>query len=459
MERRHRSLVLDADIFWAGGTILLLTNRELATAIWIMVIIAAAIAVPRARIFLAGPLQGVLTAVTRPKVLGVFGIFFVWCAFIICLATHLRVWNLSLLKDSIIIAAVVGIPRLFKSVGQNSGTVILRDVVWDVFRPTAILAFYLNLESLPLWAEIIAIPLFSSLAILHATTGKKLEWKQAQGCIGILLGVLGVGLLVWTVILTIQQLGQTDWMAALMGFALSIWLPLIMFPYLYAAAFYAASETDLTMLRFTNGAPKRVQLAAFLGLHFSLKWAAAFRGNEYPVGRLKTFRDARQAMRNFRVGIKRDAQLDRERIQRLHDRVGLSGADADGVQLDRREFQVTKKILSWIAVTQMGRYENNGNRYWDDLTDTMVDARKNCLPDDHGFVTQVTPDGQKWRTWRQLPNRWYLAMGGANDLRHDFYYQGDRPPIGWPLSDRGQWASDLDPGLPTDWAYNDGSVM
>ena len=437
----------------------MLTNRELATAIWILVSVAAVVAVPRARNLLARPLQEVLTAVTKPKLLGVFGILFLWCAFFICLATLLGVWDLSLIKDSIIIVVVVGIPLLFKSVVQNSGTMILRDVVWGTFRPTAILVFYLNLESLQLWAELIAIPLFTVLAILHAATGMKPEWKQAQGCIGILLGFLGVGLLIWTMVLTVQHLGQTDWMAVLMGFTLSLWLPLIMFPYLYASAFYAASETDLTMLRFMNDAPKRVQLAVFLGLHFSLKWAVSFRGKEYQVGRLNTFRDARQAMRNFRVGIQRDALRERERIQRLDDRVGRSGVDADGAQLDRSEFQVTKKILGWIAVTQMGRYENNSNRYWEDLTDTMVDPRKHGLPDDHGFVTQVTPDGQKWRTWRQLPNRWYLGMGGANDLRYDFYYQGDRPPTGWPLSDPGQWSSDLDPGLPTDWEHSDGSTM
>ncbi len=438
---------------------MLLTNRELATAIWIAVAVVAVIAVPKMRRSVARPMRQLLTAATNLKVLGVFVILSLWCVPFIWLAARFGVWDLSLLKDSIILVVVVGIPLLFKSVGQESGARILRDVVWDTFRPAAILIFYLNLESLPLWAELIAIPLFTFLALLNRIAGAKPELKRTQGCIGIVLGLLGVGLIVWTVILTVQQFGQTDWTAVLLGFALSIWLPFVMLPYFCAASFYAASELDMTMLRFKNNTPKRVQLAAFLGLHFSLKWAAAFRGKEHPVGRLKTFRDARQAMRDFRAATKRDTQLEKDRIQQLRDHVGVPGTDADGAQLDRREFQVTKKILDRIAVTQMGRYENNGKRYWDDLTDMMVDAPKHNLPDDHGFVTQITPDGQKWRTWRQLPNGWYLALGGADDLRYYFYYQGDGPPVGWPLSDLDQWASDLDPDLPSDWEHHDGPTI
>lgn len=434
---------------------MLLTNRELATAIWIAVAVVAVLAVPTMRRSVARPARNLLRAVTNLKVLGVFVILVLWCVPFIWLAAHFGFWDQSLLKDSIILVVVVGFPLLFKSVGQESGARILRDVVWDTFRPAAILVFYLNLESLPLWAELTAIPLFTFLALLNVMAGTKPEWKRTRGCIGIALLVLGVGLLVWTVILTVQQFGQTDWLAVMFGFALSIWLPLIMFPYFYAASFCAASELDLTMLRFKNDTPRRVQLAAFLGLHLSLKWAAAFRGKEHPVGKLKTFRDARRAMRDFRTATKRDTQLERDRIQQLRDHVGVPGTDANGAQLDRSEFQATKTILNWIAVTQMGRYENNGKRYWDDLTDMMVDAPRHGLRADHGFVTEITPDGQEWRTWRQLPNGWYLAMGGANDLRYDLYYQGGMPPTGWPMSDSDQWTSDLDSELPSDSEHLD----
>jgi len=397
-----------------------------------------------------------LRTAKHPKVLAVFGLLVVWCVPIVWLAAHFGVWDVSLLKDSIILVVVVGFPLLFKSVGKKSGGRILRDVVWETIRPAAILAFYLNLESLPLWAELIALPLFTLLALVNALAATVPEWRRAQGCLGVVLAILGFGLIVWTVIITVQEFGQTDWMAVTLGFALSIWLPVVMFPYFYAASFYAASEQDLTMLRFNNKTPRSVQLAAFLGLRFSLKWAAAFRGKEHSVGQLTTFRDARQAMRNFRASTKRDAQLEKDRIQQLQDRAGVPGTDDDGAQLDRREFQVTKKILDWIAVTQMGRYQSNGNRYWDDLTDVMVDAPSHGLPDNHGFVTQITPDGQKWRTCRQLPNGWYLAIGGADDLRYNFYYQGDAPPTSWPASGSSQWGSDLDPELPSDWGYVDG---
>jgi hypothetical protein len=272
---------------------------------------------------LARPAHDVLYAAKNLRVLAVFGLLVLWCVPFIWLAAHFGVWDLSLLKDSIILVVVVGFPILFKSVGQKSGTRILRDVVRDTLRPTAILVFYLNLESLPLWTELIAVPLFTFLVLLNAMAGTKPEWRRTQGCIGVVLAILGVGLIAWTVILTVQQFAQTDWMAVALGFALSVWLPVVMFPCFYAASFYAASELDLTMLRFKSGTPTRVQLAAFLCLRFSLKWAAAFRGKEYPVGQLRTFRDASHAMRDFRAATKRDSQLEKDRIQQLRDHVGV----------------------------------------------------------------------------------------------------------------------------------------
>ena len=100
----------------------------------------------------------------------------------------------------------------------------------------------------------------------------------------------------------------------------------------------------------------------------------------------------------------------------------------------------------------------SGNRYWDDLTVLMVDAERHGLPEQHGFVTQVTRDGQRWRSWRQLPNGWYLGIGAAHG-EGDYFFAGDEPPHTWPgLGDN--WASDLrDPELPPDWQKSDDSVI
>jgi hypothetical protein len=132
--------------------------------------------------------------------------------------------------------------------------------------------------------------------------------------------------------------------------------------------------------------------------------------------------------------------------------------DADGAQLDRREFYNTKSALDWIAITQMGRYEGNGNRYWNDITDEIVDVNRYELPSDHGLTVQVTSGGQQWRCWRLLPSGWYLGMGGENDHRWNYYYSGGTPPSTWPDDSSVEWPSDLSEELPPDWAKDDDPI-
>lgn len=118
---------------------------------------------------------------------------------------------------------------------------------------------------------------------------------------------------------------------------------------------------------------------------------------------------------------------------------------------------MTKKRLRWIATTQAARYEMNGGRFWDDLTDWIVDAERHGLPPEHGFITEVSEDGQRWRSWRRLPNGTYLSIGGAAG-EGDFFMSGETPPRTWPGFDS-DWTSDLkDPALPPDWAKSDDPV-
>src|SRR5699024_6708973 len=126
----------------------------------------------------------------------------------------------------------------------------------------------------------------------------------------------------------------------------------------YAVAFYAATEVILKRLLWTNEEmPLRARLGVSAGLHGSVRWAKELTGRYNHVARATTFRGALSEMRDFRHDVTRREQLEADRLAALEMFSGQAGVDETGAQLDRREFDGTKRALQFIHTAQALRYE------------------------------------------------------------------------------------------------------
>lgn len=441
----------------------MLTNRELASLILLGVFIVIIIAVPKMRRSVAPRVLDVLKiAVTSGSLLALWGLFLLWCAGWVALAALVGLWNVGLLKDTLLIVLTVGFPLLYQAFNAKSGTAIMRQIGGETVAFSALLLFYLNLEPLPLWAELILQPVVTILVLLQFAAGRGSDGKRLQGCLAVLIKVASLGLIVWTTAQFIVNAGTRDWGGTLLELALSLWLPVVMFPFFYVASFYAAAQSVTRRLRrsYKPPAPRRVTLAVALGLHFRLKWARAFLPSyEKPIMRAKTFREAVGLMRDFRSDIERREALEADRLANLEAFAGQPGADGRGGQLDRREFEGTKRALEFTNVAQGLRYQRLGNRYWNDLTDLVLQpVDRYGLPPEHGVSVETTEDGQKWRAWRRLPSGWHLGIGGRNGEPGHFLYTGAGQPTNWP-GDSGWADAARDLELPEDWTRNDRPVI
>lgn len=438
------------------------TNRELASLILMGLAIVGMLIWPTMRPVL---LHGISKTVRSLhwKVLAAFLVLFAWIAGCVALGWLVGLWNWDLLKDTVIITLTFAIPMTFRIVEAQTGGAILRRLVIDTLSFAAFLTFYLNVEPFPLIAEVLIQAFAGLLVLIAATNGEGTPVRKfATG----LLAIVGMGAIVWTTVVVAKDWGLLDWLALLRSFLITVWLPALLLPLFYVEAFVMTLGSILTRLRLFNidrkRHPKRVSLAALLGLHFRVKLAARFNGSYYGLADLQTYREACQFMRRFRADVCLQDAAERERVENLKANAGKKGTDVDGAQLDRREFHATKDRLEWISTTQMGRFEGNGGRYWDDndgLTDLMVDAKKHELPEQHGFVVQTSPDGQNWRAWRVLPSAWVLGMGGSG-WRSEWVYAGDKPPQSWPGDTDPRWVDKMSsPVLPPDWEKSDEPVV
>lgn len=439
----------------------MLTERELASAIWIAGIVATLMIVPTTRKSLWPALADLVRSAAHPKIWGLFAALFLWAGFCVLAAWRIGLWDVSLLKETLLVVLGLGFPMLFRSVRAKSGTNLARQVLTASAGGTALLLFYLNLASFPLWAELLLQPFAAIIAMCALVASHKPETKKLVPFFNLILVLFLTGSVIWTSITLISMGDQTDWLQTLRAFLLTLWLPALLTPFFYSVAFVAYAESHLKRVAHLSAGrklPLRVHLAFILGLRLSVAWASSFTGRYNGLAQEKRFRGATRFMRDFRHDVARRNHEEDLRLRALAELAGVRGVDDEGAQLDRREFQVTKNRLRWIAATQDGRYERNGGAYWDDLTDEMVDAKSHDLPEQHGFVTEVSSDRQRWRTWRPLPSGWHLAIGGAKE-EGNFFYAGSEPPTTWPGIGK-EWASDLrDPDLPPDWEKSDDSTL
>ncbi|MCS6557355.1 hypothetical protein NYQ31_02965 [Curtobacterium flaccumfaciens] len=432
-----------------------MTSREYASLILLGVLIATALAVPSIRRVTLAGFGDVLRSFLKWKVLLPFFALGLWTALAVYCGSMLGIWTAGLLKDTVLVFLGLAMPLLFTSVSAKSGGFITKQLIEETVGATVVLVAYVNLVSLPLWGELLVQALASFLLLLSASARRSPQSTVVAKGVGVLLSTVGLVLLTYTTVQLVVAGSKFDWIAAAESFFLTLWLPLALFPFLYAMGF--VSQAEMALMRATRvgrfALSRRMKWSVLLGLRGRIALAASVTPMALNLEEVSGFKDTAREMRRFRRKVAEAREEHRRKVSLLRENAGVRGVDEFGAQLDRREFRVTKDRLRWIATTQSGRFEANGGQYWDDLTDWMVDAERHNLPQEHGFHTEVRDDGLAWRSWRATPSGWVLGVGGRE--RHDdYYFAGPVAPGAWP-GDGEAWVDGTRADLPVDWRVVD----
>lgn len=435
------------------------TNRELASTILAVVFVSAFALVPKLRRHVGSSFSNFLHLLFVWKIQLPLLTYFAYAFAVVYIAWRLGAWDLSLLKDSIILAFFVGLPMLFSATNVRDGTKLVRDVVRDTAGVSALVIFYLGLGSLPLWGELLLQPLLILLALVAAVAHHTPEHRPAEKLANALLGIIGVALIVYTTGLVSSTWDAETVSDALASFTLSVWLPIALIPFVYIFAFIMHCESILTRLSFFNDKKNptlRVRLSCICGLRFSTRLASEFAGPWCgQLARSSGFRGAIHTMREFRQAVRERDRTLKAHEARLVQLAGVEGVDENGLRLDRREFYATKKELTNLYFMQMGWHRNQGGRYRPELLDILGDMTRYGLPPEHGINLLVRKDGQAWRAWRRTPGGWYFGVGGMPTPVHQWQYDGPTAPSGFPAARADGWVNATTGESSPEWLHND----
>lgn len=196
-------------------------------------------------------IQGLIKAILHPQLLCLFITGYIWAFVGIFLLSTIGLWNMDILKDSIVYVLFSLTGLIAKSFSLKSFRELI-PICLENIKLGAIISFYVNIYNFNFVIELIGLPIIVFLAFMQAfgESSKVDEHKQVASClsrviniIGVLCSVIALSWLIknWQIIIE-----ENTILSLLLPFFLTVWT----LPYIYALAIYSKYEEWFVTLYF-----------------------------------------------------------------------------------------------------------------------------------------------------------------------------------------------------------------
>jgi len=259
------------------------TNREIATLVWIAILVIYSLFTAKVRISLGK----VLKTLSSWKILIYILSSCIYFAGLIFLLNYLIVLDASLLKDSLIWFVSSGLILTAKSFSSKSTSDIVSRQIVENIQLFVIIEFVIASYVFPFIVELIIFPIIAIISLLLAVSENDRKYAEATKVLKILQFLTGTGVLcfsIYSAVLDFKNIGGTT---SLKSFFLPFILMFAYFPLSYCWILYAKYEELFTVIKqmYKNlkneelGNKVRKRIFAFCGINYNR--VKAIRNNDY----------------------------------------------------------------------------------------------------------------------------------------------------------------------------------
>lgn len=243
-------------------------NRELALLIWIAIGIVGAIFIKPFRKFIATAFE----IFTSKTFLVIIILLIGYLYLIVYGLSRIDLWNLNLLKDTIIWFIVVGVVIVFNAIGKNIQ--YFRKIALESIQLTIILEFIANLHVLSFIFEFTTIPILVFIGLVQAVNEYKVGKKKIGKFISSIVNLYALTVFIFAIYKTIQNYRIDFTWEALQSLLLPTILTILFIPFSYLVALYSAYEnlfTKLLNVKNENISKNKIKWKLFQRTRFKLK--------------------------------------------------------------------------------------------------------------------------------------------------------------------------------------------
>lgn len=222
----------------------ILSNREKALLVWILIVLIAMMFGKEIR----KSIFGVFKALFVKQILAILGLFGLYVFVSVSLLKILGFWDASLLKDTILWAfgAFVIMFKVDKAKDRNHFTDLIKDSIkWAV-----IFEFLVAFYTFSFRTELILIPVLVFTGMLQATASFDPKHKQVEEILKKFVSFIGIIIIGYVIFKTYNQYKDLLSIAQLKTFLLPIVLTVLFLPFVYGLAIYMVYESIFIRLPF-----------------------------------------------------------------------------------------------------------------------------------------------------------------------------------------------------------------
>lgn len=181
-----------------------------------------------------------------------FMFFFTYFGIITFALYKLNVWDINLLKDSIIWLLFTGIILLIKTQGYNKELPELKELIKDNFKFTLIFEFVYNTFTFPLVVEFWMVPIFFIIGGMQAICNTDKKYQQLKNYIQTLFAYLGAGIIFYCLYCSIVHFKQLATRLTLLDFLLPVWYFVPLLPLIYLLKIFSEYSFTFDRLNIKN---------------------------------------------------------------------------------------------------------------------------------------------------------------------------------------------------------------
>lgn len=204
------------------------STRELAIGLWIFIAFTACLFSKNIR----QSILGVLKALFAWKISVSLLAFFVHTAFYVFLLYKIGVWDISLLKDTVIWALSFGFVSLI-NINKVNDAKYFKNVFINAIKWTIAIEFIVNFFTFSLTKEIILVPILVFSAALQAVASFDPKHKKVETLIKSGLTYFSIFVFVYSLYKTIEKHSELFTIENLKSFLLPIILTITFLPFMY----------------------------------------------------------------------------------------------------------------------------------------------------------------------------------------------------------------------------------
>ena len=232
----------------------ILSTRELATIIWILILLIYILKNKRTKkLFL-----NVIKILFGKNLIKIWILISLYVFIITLIFSKTSIWNNYYIKDIIIWFITAGVIFCFNAASKESDERYIWKVLKDNLKFTIVIEFFYSTFTFSLWVELLIIPIITFLTIVETYAEAKEEYKIVYKFMQRLFAIISIWFFYETFKLGLREYKKLNILNIIVSFMIPIVYLMLIIPLEYLIELYSKYEVLFIRISFKNSNDKKV---------------------------------------------------------------------------------------------------------------------------------------------------------------------------------------------------------